>query len=90
MDHLHSVEDGRAVVGDSHVTLRVLDHLVHAFRAETGADGIAEGLGCLDVRAPDFSGFAVFALHEPVSILVLDGHGRDLDIFNLYSTKFYK
>ncbi len=45
----HLLEDGGAVVGDEDAAVLVLDHLVHAARAEGGADGVRDGLGREDV-----------------------------------------
>merc|ERR1711963_840933 len=69
VDHVHLIEDGSPVVGDGHLTLGVLDHLVHAPRTQTGPDGVGQSLGRLDITLPDLLRLGVFGSHQTLSSL---------------------
>ena len=49
MDDVEELHDGGAVVGDGDGSLVVVDELVHAARAEGGADDVGDGGAGIDV-----------------------------------------
>ena len=49
MDHVQQLHDGGAVVGDGRLAPGVHHQLVHAPRAEGGADGIDDGAAGIDI-----------------------------------------
>ena len=53
MDDTNLVEDGRAVVGDCHLAIATLNHLVHALGTETRAHSIGDGLGGKQIARPN-------------------------------------
>lgn len=42
VQHLHVSEDGGSIISNDHLSLLLLDHLVHATGAQAGADGISD------------------------------------------------
>jgi len=56
VDDLHLGEDSGTIVGNNNLSLGVLDHLIHASRAERSADDIGDSLGGDDVGGSDVLG----------------------------------
>jgi len=49
VDDVKELHDGGAIVGDGDISLVIVDQLVHAARAEGGADDVGDGGAGIDV-----------------------------------------